>query len=247
MEDDALVLNSLDIGESDLLLTLYCSQAGRINAIAKGARRSKKRFVNKLEIFSYITINFSCKKPSSLALLHEAELHTCFPHLRTSYPAYLTASVIQEFLLAGIKDGEGDTALFYLSLWALHNLQLKEQNKSTITFFLLRYLDCLGYRPELSTCGSCLQRVNPKYRYIFQLNEGTLLCCRCIPISSSQKLSHGTIKMLQTAQDMPLQRLNRLKPSASIIIESLQLLFACSRTILQCDINSWHNFLAQKS
>ncbi len=136
MEDDALVLNSYELGESDLLLNLYCQHSGRLSAIAKGARRSKKRFVNKLEVFSYLHINFSLKNINNPAFLHEAELHTCFPYLRTNYSAFLAASVVQEFLLVGVKDGEKSSDLLPLALWALDSFRQKNKIKysdNTIT------------------------------------------------------------------------------------------------------------------
>ncbi len=243
MEDDALVLHSRELGESDLLLSLYCRQAGRITAIAKGARRSKKRFVNKLEIFSYLAINFTIKPASSIAFLHEAELHTSFPALRTNYSAYLAASVVQELLLAGIKEGESDLQLFRLSLWALHSLQQKRQGKRIITLFLLRYLDHLGYRPELCYCEKCRHPPTAGRKYLLHPHNGTLLCSKC-----EQKrictMKPGTIKMLGTAQDMPLERLNRLKPSALDIIDVLNALHSCCHTILQREIHSWRDFLS---
>ncbi len=243
MEDDALVLHSRELGESDLLLSLYCRQAGRITAIAKGARRSKKRFVNKLEIFSYLTVDFTAKPTNPIAFLHEAELQTSFPALRTSYPTYVAASVIQELLLAGISEGECDSKMFQLSLWALYCLEQEAGKKKIIALFLLRYLDLLGYRPELRHCGQCRQPPAADKRYTIHPQDGALLCSGC------EKTRHcsiipGTIGMLNTAQDMPLERLNCLKPTDASVTETLHALHACCHNVLQREIHSWQGFLA---
>ena len=47
----AVVLRVSDLGESDKIVTLYGEQVGKVAGIAKGAKKSKKRFNNKLEIF----------------------------------------------------------------------------------------------------------------------------------------------------------------------------------------------------
>ncbi len=227
-----------------MLLSLYCRQAGRITAIAKGARRSKRRFVNKLEIFSYLSIDFTIKPTRSIAFLHEAELYTSFPTLRTYYPAYLAASVVQELLLAGIKEGESDQQLFRLSLWALHNLQQKEEGKQIITFFFLRYLDLLGYRPELGSCQECRQAPSAGKRYILHPHNGALLCSKCKPQQTSLSLEPGTVKILHAAQDIPLERLGRLKPSTADTFAALHTLHLCCHTILQREIHSWRDFLS---
>ena len=45
----AVVLNSVDYAESDRILTFFTREHGKLSGIAKGARRSKKRFVGKLD------------------------------------------------------------------------------------------------------------------------------------------------------------------------------------------------------
>ncbi len=243
MEDDALVLHSRELGESDLLLSLYCRQTGRITAIAKGARRSKKRFVNKLEIFSYLAIDFTAKPTNPIAFLHEAELYTSFPALRTKYPAYLAASVIQELLLTGIREGERDSNMFRLSLWALHYLERVEQRKKVIALFLLRYLDLLGYKPELGHCRKCRQPLTAERKYTIHPQDGALHCSDCEKTRQCT-ITPGTIRMLNTAQDMPLERLIRLKPTSESVIETLHALHACCHSVLQRELHSWQDFLS---
>jgi DNA repair protein RecO (recombination protein O) len=38
-ETDALVLNCTEHGESDMIVTLFCHDVGRLTAIAKGAKK----------------------------------------------------------------------------------------------------------------------------------------------------------------------------------------------------------------
>jgi DNA repair protein RecO (recombination protein O) len=45
------VLRCLNYGESDLIVTFYSSDFGKLKGIAKGAKRSKKRFANVFEPF----------------------------------------------------------------------------------------------------------------------------------------------------------------------------------------------------
>ena len=48
---EAIVLRCLDYGESDRIVTFYTRDYGKLRGIAKGARRSRKRFANALELF----------------------------------------------------------------------------------------------------------------------------------------------------------------------------------------------------
>src|SRR6478609_11736402 len=64
---DAVVLRSLRFGEADRVLHLYTAERGRVNAIAKGVRKTTSRFGARLEPLTHAAL-----------MLHEGrgELHT---------------------------------------------------------------------------------------------------------------------------------------------------------------------------
>ena len=66
-QTEAIVLRLLDYGESDRIVTFSTADFGKIRGIAKGARRSRKRFTNALEPFCHSRMIFSRKNPDSLA------------------------------------------------------------------------------------------------------------------------------------------------------------------------------------
>lgn len=240
MESAALVLDCIDHGESDVILTLFSQTSGRLSAIAKGAKKSKKRFVNKLELFSFLHITYQQKADNSLAFLSEADLYTSFLHIRQDLERYCIASIIREFLLIGIKEGEPDTKIFSLSLWALHKLDEQLPPQTVLPLFLIRFFDYIGYRPDLQFCVHCQSPVKKENQYSFQTLQGGVSCSGCNPQQQGGiSLSHGTMKILQSAQDQPLERLHRLKISGSILEEALSLLHDYGRHIFQRDIVSW--------
>ncbi|MFH0783634.1 MAG: DNA repair protein RecO [Pseudomonadota bacterium] len=240
METDAIVLDCIDHGESDLIITLFSQDEGKFTAIAKGAKKSLQRFVNKLELFSFLHIVYTRKTGRSLAFLAEADLHTSFLNIRKNLDLYTIASVIREFLLVGTREDEQDLRIFRLSLWSLNNLDLLQQPKAILTLFLIRFFECIGYQPDLQTCGKCGNQVTPRKRYTFDPSCGRIFCSGCIGSSTRTiALSHGTIKVLRSSQDLPLERLHRLKISGTILQESLTLLHAYGRHLFQRDIISW--------
>ncbi|GAG51712.1 unnamed protein product, partial [marine sediment metagenome] len=54
---EALILRSVDFGESDRIVHLLVPEAGRLTAIAKGARRSFKRFPGTLDLFNHLRVS----------------------------------------------------------------------------------------------------------------------------------------------------------------------------------------------
>lgn len=72
-DTEALLLRRVDYGDSDLVLTLFTQSLGRIAALARGARRSSKRF-GVLEPMHTLAMRLDETSGASLFTLKEASL-----------------------------------------------------------------------------------------------------------------------------------------------------------------------------
>lgn len=240
----ALVVDSRDYGESDKIVTFFCQEIGKMGALARGAHRSRKRFLNKLEIFSFVQISYSRSSAGSLAVLTEAELINSFISLRTRLEGYQAASIIREYLLLATSETAGDDHLFQLALWALHMLNTGDDEKRTLALFMVKFFDVLGYRPDFSTCRLCLTRQPADQPVAFDLASGGMACRKCSSSAAGTYLmAAGTSQMISAVQQQPIARLNRFKPSGMILEQMLDYAHRYSRHLFQRDINSW-NWLA---
>jgi DNA repair protein RecO (recombination protein O) len=151
-----IVLRVGDYAESDKLVTLYSKDLGRITGIAKGAKKSKRRFVNKLEEFSLLQLLYqNPRTETGMLFIAEAELLHAHLTLRTDYRRYTTATYLNELMVRFTREADPDSRLFALLQWALASLEHHDDPAKIIALFHLRLLTAVGYRPELSFCGSC--------------------------------------------------------------------------------------------
>jgi DNA repair protein RecO (recombination protein O) len=240
-ETDAIVLDCRDQGESDKIVTFFCRQAGRLSGIAKGAKRSKQRFVNKLELFSWLQLTYSLPRHGSLAFIAAAELQSSFLNLRQNVALYNTATVIREFVLMGSNDKDRDNRVFEILLWALQALDDRRPVFPTVIIFLIRFFEYIGYRPDLSRCYHCGHPLSSQERYGFNYAVGSIVCATCSGQGSqaTTPLSLGTIRLLTDVQNHPLERLHRLQFSTLAEDESLNMLHRYGRQLFQRDIQSW--------
>jgi DNA repair protein RecO (recombination protein O) len=73
-DSEALLLRRVELGESDLVVTLFTHTLGRVSALARGARRSQKRFGGALEPFFTIRVRLEERPHSELFALSEARV-----------------------------------------------------------------------------------------------------------------------------------------------------------------------------
>ncbi len=238
----ALVVDSRDYGESDKIVIFFCREIGRLSALAKGAHRSKKRFLNKLEIFSFVEISYSRSAPGRLAVLSEAELLNSFISLRSNLDGYRTASIIREYLLLAIQDTSGDDHLFQLALWALHSLNGNDDQRRVLALFLIKFFDVLGYRPDFSSCQLCSASPPAGEPVSFAAESGGVICTRCSSPASPNEhrtLAAGTVQMISAVQQQPIARLNRFKPGGMVLEQILDYAGSYGRHLFQREIQSW--------
>ena len=74
----AIVLRSVEFSESSYISTLFTESAGKITALAKGARRPKSAFENALDLLSISRVVFLRKSSDAMDLLTEAKLERRF-------------------------------------------------------------------------------------------------------------------------------------------------------------------------
>lgn len=236
-----IVLSISDHGESDKIVTFYSPDLGKATAIAKGAKRSKKRFVNKLEEFSLLEMLYNPPKKEGLLFLHEAELENAFLSLRNTYPRYVAAAFAGELTLCFTREQDPDPFMFSLLLWALEGLDNNRDPLEICALFHLRILGAAGYQPILEKCGFCGETVRAGHDYSLHPGGGSLVCgaCRSVMKGVTSAISVQTLKFLSHAQRVDLGNLGRLRLAGRNIEEALDILHRYTLHLLQHEIHSW--------
>lgn len=153
-KDQAIVLNSKDYGESDKIVTLFLREEGKRNAIAKGAKRSQKRFGSCLEIGSFIEVAYSSPPKRNLLILKEASHLKRESPWRSSLKTIVIASYCLELSSRTLPEGGGAPKKFELLKEFL--ISLEEKAAPSLLFdFEFHWLSLSGWEPSLGICGLC--------------------------------------------------------------------------------------------
>jgi len=85
------VLRRVEYGEADLILTLLTRSLGRVSALARGARKSRRRFGGALEPFFTLAATLAERRGAELLALREATVLRARTGLLADLPALTSA------------------------------------------------------------------------------------------------------------------------------------------------------------
>jgi DNA repair protein RecO (recombination protein O) len=183
--DEAVVLRTQKLGESDRIITLLTRRHGRIRAVAKGVRRTSSKFGARLEPFGHVELQLAApvgEQPTrSLQTIAQAVAIALYGgRFLDDYPRYTTASAIAETAeRLTPEEGEPTLRLFQLTLGALKALAVREHAATLVLdAYLLRAMALAGWAPALTACAVC---GTPGQHRAFSVPAGGCVCGDCRP------------------------------------------------------------------
>ena len=108
---DAIVLHAFDYLESSRILRLVTREAGVRSVLARGARRSKRRFGAALDLYAQGTAELQTKPGRDLDTLSAFDVTRARPQLAMQLARFTGASAIAELTLRFARDA-ADPGLF---------------------------------------------------------------------------------------------------------------------------------------
>ena len=231
----AIVLRSWPVGESDKIVSFFTALHGKVTGIAKGAKRSRRRFVNTLELFNWVTLRFQDRPHSALAFVHACDLVRAFKNLSAQFEKIVLASYVVEIVDVLTGEREENRPIFEHLSEALTFLEENEGSLPFLASFEFKLLKLAGYQPTLERCCRCGKPLQAalEVSWRFSLADGGILCPLCSTLRkgalslSPEALS--ALRELQKANGHFFQS-RSLSPSAIKESHSVLLQFIQSQT-----------------
>ena len=240
---EALVLRATDFGESDRVVHLLTPDTGRLSAIAKGAKRSVRRFPGTLDLFNHLRVQIARGRAAALARLEHSTLLTCHPGLRAQPARFALACYVIELLDRLAPEGavRADAApVFEFARAALRAIESLTPDERLRVFIELRAFNALGMRPELRRCVRCGRELaNESKRVAFHVSEGGPVCRPCrAGLEGLLEVHLGTLRALEQGLRFDLARLDRLALGATALAEARGLVARFQRFHLGIELRS---------
>ena len=208
---EALVLGRLDYGEADRILVVFTPGFGKLDLIAKGARKTQSKLGPSLDLFA--NVNLELARGRELDVVRSVVPIRRFDLLRGNLEAYSHASYYAELVRAFTQPREEHPEIYDLLVRSLILMNEGVDVWMVTRHFEMALLATLGYRPELFECVSCHRPIEAQVN-AFSAGMGGMLCETCrgedpaaIPTSINAQ------KYLRILERDGLSAAARLKPT----------------------------------
>jgi len=169
-----VVLRYTNINESDRMLTVFSPELGKISVMARGCRRPKSRFLASAQLFCYS--EFVLARHRDLLIMTQADVKNPYFDIRSDLDRLAYASYILNVVEEAVNPGEENYRLFALLLHTLSYLSFSDIPPEDVkAVFELKFLDLIGYRPELDDCVICGDMPG----VFFSILHGGAVCRAC--------------------------------------------------------------------
>lgn len=197
---DAIVLRTYPLGESDRLVVFLTRDQGKKRGVARGARRSRRRFGGALEPLTRVRLAYFEKEHRELVVLDYAE-PVQSPLLSSDVEALSQATYFAELLDAWAPQDHPNERLFRLGAAAVGAMARGVPPGLLARYFEYWLLRLEGVYPALDVCARCgkpLEAIGAQ----LAADADALICLGCAPRAEAD-LSPTGLAFLRLAARQP--------------------------------------------
>ena len=149
------MLRTQELGETDLIVSLLAERGGQVRGVARGARKSRKRFGGLLEPLTHVRAAWTEKEGRDLHRIDSMEGVRSYATMQSDPVLQAACAVLAEVAGVYTREGQADARGFRLLGAVLQALEAGVDPYLAIRYFEYWTLRLQGLLPDLALCSQC--------------------------------------------------------------------------------------------
>lgn len=154
LTSEAVVLRTWPVHESDLIVSFFSREHGRVKGLAKAALKSRKRFGGALEPMTVARAWFAERPRQELVRLDQLEIVRSPLSAPVDQVRLAVLSFFAELLEQALPEHDPQETIFRLLVSVLEQTTV-EQPWMPLTYFQLWMTRLMGLLPDIAHCTAC--------------------------------------------------------------------------------------------
>jgi len=174
------VLGTHRLGEADLIVGLLTEHGGVVRGVARGARKSRRRFGGALEPLTRVRASWFEREGRELHRIEALEVERSYAAMQSEPERQVTCAILCEIATATVHEGQSDPHVFRLVGAVLDAMEQGLDPGAALRYFELWTLRLHGMLPDLACCAGCGRAFAASARVWGSPGNG-LVCRACRP------------------------------------------------------------------
>jgi DNA repair protein RecO (recombination protein O) len=175
----AIVLRSVSYGESDRVVTLFGRATGRLSALARGARKSQRRFAGGLGLCAVGEASLRERPGAELMTLESFQITASHASLGADVARMAHAAYVAELVSKLCAPRQTETGVYDCLSSFLELLDAQGASAERLRVFELGLLGRLGFGPAIEGCAACGLVRGPEVEHRWDPDRGGAVCPNC--------------------------------------------------------------------
>lgn len=211
VETEAVVLRTMDYGDTSKIVTLYSKKFGKIKVMAKGVRSQKNKFGSSLEPLTISSVVVYKKEQRDLHLLSKSEIALPLRLIQKDTDRLYTGLALIELINMIMHDEEENEKIFSLIVESLQTIDGATKNAvNVLCAFMLKMFGAFGFGISLDQCIICGKPMADHSGpfALIRLSDGKIICHDCYKEGNTNgvRIENGLLKSLRYLQDTPVMK-----------------------------------------
>jgi len=180
---EGIILRKQNFRDSDSFFSVYTAEKGKVEAIARGVKKSKSKLGGHLDYF--LVADLMIAEGKKFNHIGGALISRNFSNIKNDLRKINLGFYCLEIADHLIKTEKEDKRIFLLLRNLMEALEKKDdkadyfQSLGISYAFILKLLIYLGYRPDFSNCLECKDNLRRGGNKFFDPASGSVICGRC--------------------------------------------------------------------
>ncbi len=205
-QEPVFVLKKWDLGESDQLVSFLSSGRGKLRGIAKGAKRSKKRFGGLLSPFLLVQLECFENPSRELVRIEGCSLIHYYAPIYGDLEKLLVGCCALDFLERVLPEKGAQEDWFDLLRHFFECLGNTSTASCLLWVFFAKALCLLGLQPQFGKCIYCRRPLGRAGVFGFSVPHGGVVCGACIRRgTATHRAAWDTLLLLDRWVAVPME------------------------------------------
>ena len=179
IETAAFVIKISRYGEAHKIVTLATEQLGLIQAVARHARKSRRRYPGALDFFKLLAVEFSKSKRGDLWNLGRATITHYYAPLVQNLDRYIAGCWVIENFRIFVPLQLNDPLYFAWLKDSLEYFETTDPDPASLFTAFIILLRATGNIPSFDRCVSCGKEAPEGAGAYFDASRGGVVCRKC--------------------------------------------------------------------